>query len=96
MTEQQKQALEALSSRRWLVAALLTGAMVAAYFGFILLVAFGKPLMGRLLGEGLSLGILLGAIVIVLAPTLTGIYVYWANRHYDSELRSILGPKGQP
>jgi hypothetical protein len=39
--------------------------MMAIYFGFILLVAWAKPLLGRQLVPGLSLGILLGALVIV-------------------------------
>jgi uncharacterized membrane protein (DUF485 family) len=35
---------------------------------------------------GLSLGILLGALVIVAAWTLTFVYVSWANRVYDPAL----------
>ncbi len=54
--------------------------MMVAYFGFILLVAFDKPLLGRLVVPGLSLGILLGALVIVVAWVLIWIYVRWANR----------------
>ena len=45
-------ALEALAARRWRVAASLTAAMMVAYFGFILLVAFDKPLIGRLIAPG--------------------------------------------
>ena len=73
--------------RRWRIAAALTAVMVVAYFGFIALVAFAKPTAGTLLADGrVSLGIVLGALVIVLAPVLTTIYVRWANRHYDPEL----------
>jgi len=57
--------------------------MLVFYFGFILLVAFDKPLLGTLLMPGLSLGILLGALVIVSAWVLCLIYVQWANNHYD-------------
>ena len=39
----------------------LTIAMMVVYFGFILLVAFEKPLLGKLLAPGLSLGMLLDA-----------------------------------
>ena len=53
--------LEALAGARWRVAAVLTAGTLIAYFGFILLVAFNKPLMGKQLTPGLSLGILLGA-----------------------------------
>ena len=75
--------LTKLVRRRWRIGATLTAIMMAAYFGFILLVAFAKPVAGQLLGDRVSLGIVLGAAVIVLAPVLTAIYVRWANRHYD-------------
>jgi uncharacterized membrane protein (DUF485 family) len=78
--------LEAVSAARWRVAISLTAAMMAAYFGFILLVAFNKPLLGSLVVPGLSLGMLLGALVIVVAWLLTWIYVRWANTHYDASI----------
>ena len=67
----------------------LTAAMMAVYFGFILLVAFDKPLLGRLLRPGLSLGTLLGVLVIVAAWVLIWVYVRWANRHYDPAVRAL-------
>ena len=78
--------LEGVSVARWRIATRLTAAMMAAYFGFVLLVAFNKPLLGRLLAPGLSLGMLLGAGVIVVAWILTWTYVRWANRVYDPAL----------
>jgi uncharacterized membrane protein (DUF485 family) len=77
--------LEAVSAARWRVALSLTVAMMAIYFGFILLVAFDKPLLGRLIIPGLSVGMLLGALVIVAAWVLTWVYVRWANTHYDRQ-----------
>ncbi|QSQ13432.1 DUF485 domain-containing protein [Myxococcus landrumensis] len=82
-------ALEALASSRWRVAAALTVATLVAYFGFILLVAFNKPLMGQQLVPGLSVGIVLGALVIVTAWALTGIYMLWANGKYDRALSQL-------
>ncbi len=84
-------ALEELAARRWRVSLWLTLAMLAIYFGFVLLVAFEKPLMGQLVAEGLSLGILLGALVIVSAWVLTGIYIWWANQHYDPHIEQHRG-----
>jgi uncharacterized membrane protein (DUF485 family) len=81
--------LEALAGARWRVAAVLTAGTLIAYFGFILLVAFDKPLMGKQLTPGLSLGILLGALVIASAWVLTGIYVLWANTRYDKALHQF-------
>lgn len=75
-----------LAARRWRIAIALTAVMMATYFGFILLVAYGKEAAGTLVSEGLSWGILLGALVIVVAWGVTGIYVYWANKIYDAEL----------
>jgi uncharacterized membrane protein (DUF485 family) len=86
MNEERSRALVALAARRWRIALVLTAAMLATYFGFVLLVAYDKPLLGTILTPGLSLGILLGGLVIVVAWALTGIYVRWANRIYDAEL----------
>jgi uncharacterized membrane protein (DUF485 family) len=82
-------AIQDLARRRWRVAISLTIAMIALYFGFILLVAFNKPLLGRLVTPGLSLGILLGALVIVISWILTWVYVRWANLHYDKALHDV-------
>jgi uncharacterized membrane protein (DUF485 family) len=81
--------LRALAARRWRIAIALTAAMMGTYFGFILLVAYGKETAGALLNRGLSLGILLGALVIVVAWAVTGIYVRWANRVYDVALERL-------
>ena len=83
---EREQALRALAKSRWRVAITLTAAMVAVYFGFIALIAFRKPLLGRQLVPGLSVGILLGVLVIVSTWVLTWTYVRWANDKYDPEL----------
>ena len=54
--------------------------MIIIYFGFILLVAYDKPLLGTQIVPGLSWGILLGALVIVSAWVLTAIYVAVAKK----------------
>jgi uncharacterized membrane protein (DUF485 family) len=82
-------ALAALAARRWRVAIALTAVMMSTYFGFLLLVAYAKPMAGALVGPGLSWGILLGALVIVVAWAVTGAYVVWANKTYDSELERL-------
>ena len=81
--------LRAVAAARWKVAIALTGAMIVLYFGFVMLIAFDKPLLGRLLAPGLSLGIVLGAGVIVCSWLLTWVYVRWANTRYDAELRAL-------
>lgn len=90
MNDERAKAIEALAAERWRVSLLLTGAMMVIYFGFILLIAFDKPLMGMLLLPGLSLGILLGALVIVAAWILIYVYVRWANTHYDEKIAQLM------
>jgi uncharacterized membrane protein (DUF485 family) len=94
MAEQHEQELIQLAGRRWRIAAVLSLIMIASYFSFIALVAFAKPTMAQLLTPGLSLGMLLGALQIILAWVLTGIYVRWANQSYDPELHRLRGEGG--
>ncbi len=54
--------------------------MLAIYCGFVLLVAYAKPFLGSLITPGLSWGVLLGALVIVIAWVLTFIYVNASKR----------------
>jgi uncharacterized membrane protein (DUF485 family) len=62
----------------------LTIAMLVIYFGFILLVAFGKGFLGTQIGGGVvTVGIPLGLFVIASAFVLTGIYVAKANSTFD-------------
>ena len=78
-----------VAAARWRLAILLTGVMTVVYVGFILLIAFNKPLLGTVLIPGLSLGILLGVLVIATAWTLIVIYVKWTNDHYDHAIAEV-------
>ena len=71
------------------VATGLTAAMMLIYFGFILLVAYHKAFLAQIIVPGLSLGILLGALVIIAAWVLIWVYVRWANRHYDTAIQAV-------
>jgi len=90
MTESENR-LDVLTRRRWRVALGLTAAMLVIYAGFILLIAFNKAALGALITPGLSWGIVIGVLVIISVWVLTGIYVRWANTHYDVELRKVRG-----
>lgn len=58
--------------------------MLAAYAGFILLIAFDKTLLARPVAGGVtSVGIVLGFGIILLAIALTGIYVRRATSEFD-------------
>jgi uncharacterized membrane protein (DUF485 family) len=68
----------------------LTAIMLAAYYGYILLIAFDKAVLARPIGGGVtSLGIPIGVGIILLAIVLTGLYVRRANKEYDPLVRAL-------
>jgi uncharacterized membrane protein (DUF485 family) len=87
--------LSRVAAARWRLAILLTAIMTVVYVGFILLIAFNKPLLGTVLMPGLSLGILLGVLVIITAWALIMIYVKWTNDHYDSAVADSLQARSE-
>ena len=78
-----------LVARRWRVSLLLTACLFVIYYGYILLIATDKALLSKRIGEVTTLGIPVGAAVILGAWILTGVYVLWANRAYDSEVARL-------
>ncbi len=74
---------------RWRIGLGLTAAMTVIYVGFILLIAYDKELLATVIAPGLSVGIVLGALVIVAAWALILIYVRWANRTTTTAVRGI-------
>jgi uncharacterized membrane protein (DUF485 family) len=79
-------ALSAIAGARWRIALALTLAMIAIYFGFIALIAYRRDVLAIRLTPGLTLGIVLGAAVIVVSWLLTYAYIRWANTHYDTAI----------
>ena len=69
----------------------LSIAMLVIYYGFILLVAFGKGFLGTPIGAGVTTwGIPIGLFTIISAFILTGIYVRRANSEFDELNRQIM------
>lgn len=66
--------------------------MIIAYYGYILLIAFNKPLVASKLSEGgvTSIGIPMGLGVIVFTIIITWIYVSRANTEFDTESDAII------
>jgi uncharacterized membrane protein (DUF485 family) len=89
MNNRRMQAVTRLAAERWRFSLGLTIAMMVIYFGFILLIAYNKPLLGALIVPGLSLGILLGALVIIAAWVLIYLYVRWSNNYFDKKISTI-------
>jgi uncharacterized membrane protein (DUF485 family) len=67
----------------------LTAAMLAIYFGFILMIAFKRDLFGDRLAGGITVGVALGVGVIIVSWALTGVYVRWANSKYDAMVDTL-------
>ena len=87
----QDQNYQELVRRRSSLGWALSLAMLAIYFGFILLVAYAPKFLGTPLGTGvMTIGLPIGLTVIVLAFVLTGIYVSKANSSYDALIRKIV------
>lgn len=62
----------------------LTWLMMFVFYGYILLIAFNKELLGTKIGEGVTTwGIPIGLFVIVFTVIITGIYVRRANSEFD-------------
>lgn len=63
----------------------LAGSMMVVYYGFILLVAFDKPLLASRIGSGVTtLGMPIGLGVILFTVLITAIYVRRANAEFDA------------
>ena len=63
---------------------MLTLVMMLVYYGFIVLVAYFKPLMSTRIGEGVTTwGMPIGLFVIAFTIIITGIYVRRANDEFD-------------
>ena|SRR6476620_7622127 len=70
---------------RWRMSLVLTTLLFVLYYGYIILIAVNRPWVSRRIGQHTTIGIPLGAAVILGAWILTAIYVVWANRRYDVE-----------
>ncbi len=79
----------AMRSRYSIIMAIISA---AAYYGFILLVAYNKEFLATKLGAGMttSVGVPLGVGVILFTIVLTWIYVRRANTEFDATNEAII------
>ena len=69
----------------------LSLAGMLSYYGFILLVAFNKPLLAQKIGNGVTtLGMPIGVAVIVFTIIITWVYVRRANSEFDALTEQIV------
>jgi uncharacterized membrane protein (DUF485 family) len=78
-----------LVSKRWLVSLVLTITMLVVYIGFLLVVAFRRESLAAKISPNLTWAIPIGLGIILFAWILTGIYVFWANNHYDEAVQDL-------
>ena len=60
------------------------------YYGYIALVAFAPGVIATPVAGAITVGIVVGAAIIVASIVLTGIYVVRANAHYDELTKAIV------
>ena len=80
-----------LKSKRTRLGWILTIIMLIAYYGYIAIIAFDKSLFAQRIGDGvMTVGIPVGAGLIVFTVLITGYYVRRANTEFDELTRKIL------
>ena len=75
-----------LVARRSKFAWMLSVAMLAIYYGFILIIAFAPSVLGISIAPGAvtTIGIPVGVLIILAAFVLTAVYVRRANSEFDA------------
>ena len=83
---------KSLVKKKSFVSWLLSAITLVTYFSFILLVAFFPAVLGFKISDEsvITIGIPIGVSIILLAFTLTGVYVLIANREFDQIEKIIL------
>lgn len=71
------------------ISIILTVVELIIFFGFILLLAYGKEFLNQKIYGPITVGIPIGIGVIVISWILTGIYVAWANKFYDEKVANL-------
>ncbi|SAK68052.1 DUF485 domain-containing protein [Caballeronia ptereochthonis] len=70
----------------------LTALMVLTYYGFVLFVALAPHLLARPLyaGATMTIGVVAGVAIILIALGMTACYVLRANRTFDPSMNALL------
>lgn len=81
-----------LAKRRGRLAGGLSLIVLGSYYLFIMVVAFAPDILRQPLGEGatLTVGIPVGAAIIVISWLLTGVYSHFANNAFEELNAAII------
>lgn len=76
---------QTLVKRRGRLALILSALVLVAYYSFMMIVAFAPNLLHTPLSEGsaLTIGVPVGAAIIVVSWLLTGVYSHFANNAFE-------------
>lgn len=83
---------KALTAARRRLNTPIVAIIIAAYFGFVLLIAYDPAVLGRPLGGSVSIGIYAGLGLLVLSYLLTVVYL-WLSQRYVAPLQDRLRDK---
>jgi len=80
-----------LQKERKRLAFILSILVLVVYFTFILTIAFKPTLLAQTISKDsvITIGIPIGIFIIIFSFLMTGIYVYFANKQFDSYIREI-------
>jgi len=81
-----------LQKRRGKFALILSILVLTVYYGFIMVVAFAPDMLATPLADGMTttVGVPIGAAIIIFAWLTTGIYVRRANTEFDALNKQIV------
>lgn len=69
---------------KWVLSIILCGIVSFLYYGFVLLMAYNKPLFAEKITGMIYIGIPIGVFVLASTIIFTALYVIWANKTYDN------------
>ncbi|MEM7705410.1 MAG: DUF485 domain-containing protein [Pseudomonadota bacterium] len=80
-----------LAGKRRRVAVGLTLFNIAVYLVYVLMMGYARPLMSTTVGDtAMNVGLLVTIGLVVMAPLISGYYIWWANRAYDPNLKALI------
>jgi uncharacterized membrane protein (DUF485 family) len=80
---------KAIAGQKNRISIILTILELVVYFGFIGLIAFYKPFLSQKLTGAITVGIPIAVGAILVSWLLTGVYIHWANKNYDTMVKKL-------
>ncbi|WP_022850404.1 DUF485 domain-containing protein [Limisalsivibrio acetivorans] len=81
---------KSLVKKRWTFSFIMLAVLFFMYYGFVFTVAGNKDFMVKPFTENITVGVVFATGVIIGAWFLTIIYVIWANKVYDKDVKELI------